>query len=410
MIIPGRRSRPGIISDGQPGFQIVCRRATPAAMRIDSYKLTHRILALVCEVIAVNNNMNRKSRIVYIDVLKIIAIILVVFNHTGENGYRFFLLARESFFYPAYMLISVLDKVAVPLFFMVSGVLMIPKEESYRSIILRFVRFAAILVVVSGITYFYRGLKAGTTAFSLKEFIVLLWQGKLSVPYWYLYAYLAYILMLPFLRNVAKGLDYKGAIWLFVMFGATAMLTLVDQVLFRGKYIHDSNFNLFTGLRYVFYPVIGYYLDRNASKGFFSKKLAFWGLLAASLLAIVLTVVVTHFRYVNNPEHPDSVLSLLFNSLIFIPTITIFIAVKMLFEKHPVGPRAEKILGAVSGTTFGLYLFEDILRKELLFILNAMKSIMHPYIACWLWVVLVCVLGGAVIFLIRLIPGVKKLI
>ena len=82
----------------------------------------------------------------------------------------------------------------------------------------------------------------------------------------------------------------------------------------------------------------------------------------------------------------------------------------MLFEKHPVGPRAEKILGAVSGTTFVVYLFEDIFRKELLFILNAMKSIMHPYIACWLWVVLVCVLGGAVIFLIRLIPGVKKVI
>ncbi len=152
---------------------------------------------------------NQKPRKVYLDGLRIIAIILVVFNHTGGNGYMYFAKEINSFFYPVYLFISLFDKIAVPLFFMISGTLLIPKEESYKEILKRFFKFACILLFVSAITYVYNYLRGFSSVLSFKEFVVIFYSKGVIVQYWYLYAYLAYILMLPFIRKIARGLNEK---------------------------------------------------------------------------------------------------------------------------------------------------------------------------------------------------------
>lgn len=66
----------------------------------------------------------------HLEFLRIIAIMLVIFNHTGEKGFLLYTIARDSVLYEFYLFSSIACKVAVPLFWMISGALLINKEES----------------------------------------------------------------------------------------------------------------------------------------------------------------------------------------------------------------------------------------------------------------------------------------
>ena len=74
------------------------------------------------------------KRTVYLDFIRILAIYMVLFNHTRTSGFVLFTVRRGSFFYPFYLFNAILIKSAVPLFFMVSGALLLGKEESYSQI------------------------------------------------------------------------------------------------------------------------------------------------------------------------------------------------------------------------------------------------------------------------------------
>ncbi len=189
-----------------------------------------------------------KKRIAYLHVLRIIAIILVLFNHTGDNGFTYFALVRTSFFYPVYLWISLFDKIAVPLFFMISGVLLIPRDETYKDVLKRALKFALILFAASAIMFVYRYLRGFPSIFTIKEFITALYSQGIILQYWYLYTYLAFILMLPIIRKIAQGLGEKDFIWIVALFTLQSLLTIVDYAVFQGKYRHNSRFSLFVSV------------------------------------------------------------------------------------------------------------------------------------------------------------------
>ena len=350
----------------------------------------------------------QSKRIAYLDILRIIAVVLVIFNHTGSNGFQFFVQARGTFFYPVSLFISFFDKIAVPLFFMISGVLLIPKEESYKEVLKRFIKFAAILFCVSVIMFIYRYLKKDTMLFTFGEFFTALYSKGIILQYWYLYAYLAYILMLPFIRKLAKGMEEKDFIWLLILFTLSTLLHILDYTVFKGKYLHNDHFDLFIGINYVFYPLLGYYLEYKIPTERYNKKTLII-LAVSSVIALSAMVFMAYIRCSALQSWTEEDIPF-FNCFVFLPAMTVFVVSKMWFMKHPAKPRGEKVLSAIAGTTFGLYLFEQIFRTELKFILEAMMKIIHPYIASWLWVLLVCIVGGCVVFLIRLIPGVKRVL
>lgn len=60
------------------------------------------------------------QRLVHLDILRILSIYLVAFNHTSNRGYMLFAERAESVLYFPYMAFSVLCKIAVPIFFMIS--------------------------------------------------------------------------------------------------------------------------------------------------------------------------------------------------------------------------------------------------------------------------------------------------
>ena len=77
-------------------------------------------------------NMDNKR--LDIELIRIIAVFFVIFNHTGTMGYFLFASYEpRSIQYWIYLFISVFCKISVPLFFMITGALMLNrKEESLR--------------------------------------------------------------------------------------------------------------------------------------------------------------------------------------------------------------------------------------------------------------------------------------
>ena len=93
----------------------------------------------------VNTALKRKF---HIDLLKVIAIYLVLLNHTGDLGFSYFRQVTNPVGYWLSLFLTVFIKVAVPLFFMVSGALLLPKEETIADVIKkRFLKYLLVLVV-----------------------------------------------------------------------------------------------------------------------------------------------------------------------------------------------------------------------------------------------------------------------
>lgn len=350
----------------------------------------------------------RPVRKVYIDFLKIIAIYMVLFNHTNANGFILFTVARDSRFYLFYLFCAVFIKIAVPLFFMTSGALLLGKEESYKKLLTgRFSKYLVILVVSSFLIYLYSCLRINSEGVSIRHFFRLLYTSNASAACWYLYAYLAYILMLPLIRKLAVSMTKREYQWMFLAYGMMQMLSIADYILWKGDAIHNGHFSFFITSNYIFYPLMGYYMDQKMKEEEFTRKKAVI-LIAASIAAILVCCFLTDYRCTRINEWTEAGCQLFFNTLIFLPTITVYYITRMWFLKHDVNEKVCRLITVVGGTTFGIYLTELMCRIETKFVFYYLQPLIHTFPACLIWILTACLLGGTIVLLLKRIPWLGK--
>ncbi len=84
---------------------------------------------------SVNYNKKSNNKILYLEIIRIIAAVFVVFNHTDSLGYQLYMeFSCDSWRLLVYMIPSICCKVAVPLFFCISGALLLNRDESIKTI------------------------------------------------------------------------------------------------------------------------------------------------------------------------------------------------------------------------------------------------------------------------------------
>ncbi len=210
-----------------------------------------------------------KRNILYLEIMRIIAILLVIFNHTGERGFLIFVnCAYNSLGFWVCMALSVICKFAVPLFFIISGVLLLKdgKDESIVSIFKkRILRMLIVLVTFSFINYFriYLFWTPAPKSLNFKDFFVTLYSNCHFFSYWYIYAYIAFLISLPFLRVLARNLKtthFLYMIALFIFF--QSILPVVEYIVFKGQYSLNGYARpdwLLNNV--VFWPLLGYFLE-----------------------------------------------------------------------------------------------------------------------------------------------------
>jgi len=350
----------------------------------------------------------RPPRRVYIDLVRIIAILLVMFIHTNNKGAMLFLEKRESAFFGFYLFSDVFIRMAVPLFFMASGAVLMGREESYGTLLKkRFVRFAVVLVVASVMIYCYRCFRVHLLTFSVPDFLKRLYSGDISTPYWYLYRYLAYILMLPLLRKLAAGMGDREFRWMFWMFALIRALNYVDFLLWKDAASHENHFALLVNMDYVFYPLMGWHIDTKQREGKLNGRTAL-ALVAGSALAIGISCFMVCYKCDVLNKWNKSTSESFHSILTFVPTVAVFYLCGLWEQRHRPGPRLAGAITLVGGLTFGMYLLEYPCRHELVGVYYALEPVLHSYLASWVWIFTVFLLAGAAPFLLKKVPGVRR--
>ena len=319
-----------------------------------------------------------KKRLLGLDALRIFAILLVIFNHTNERGfYRFLTDDPGTFLYWFNLFFSVACKVAVPLFFMISGALLLRKEESIGATYKRGIRILVDLILFSLLFYWVEAIETGSplTAFGLLKGIV-----QSNVPHlWYLYTYIAFLLVVPVLRGFVRGLTEKEGLLLFCLAFVVGLL------------------------------VMGYLLTNklDLSKVTGGHMAILW---AVNLLFFAVTMV-AEWKFLG--KHPGSTDELFLTCTRVLNAPVVYLTFLKLFDGKSFGA-ADKVITEVGMCTFGIYLIHPLFLSYLPVFQKVWGvfengGFLRNEFGIVLSVLCVYLMTLAIVWVLRRIPVVKKL-
>jgi surface polysaccharide O-acyltransferase-like enzyme len=346
-----------------------------------------------------------KNRVVYIDLLRILAIYLVAFNHTGDRGYMLFADSAGSALYLPYMAFSVLCKIAVPIFFMISGALLLPKEESFKQLFQkRVLRMAVVLILVS-VPYYYIFLREN--GIGVSSFFTYIYEHSATTALWYLYSYIGLLLLLPFLRSMVKGMRQKDFIYLLIgHIVLVGILPCLEYLIWGGSVTLNGSFSsvLFV-TQNMFFALMGYYLEHVWKE---NKRSVIVGIIL-SAVSIVATCLITYLLMVREGTGSAELLESFFNCFVCIPAMTVYCGVKSVSSKIK-SQRVQKLLPVFGSAVFGVYLIEKLVRLLTRTVYTAFSPFVGSFIASLVWCFATCCLAFLIIIPLKHIPGIKKLV
>lgn len=331
----------------------------------------------------------------HLEILRIIAIYFVILTHTGRRGFTYFTTLEPSLGYFAAMLVPLACQICVPLFYMISGATLLGKDETPAQVWRRRIpRILAVTVLASLGMYLYYEPKSGV------DFLKTLYSRNVIAPYWYLWSYLGFLILLPFLRKMIRNLSDREFLYLFglhlVFNGLIPMAQYPPGLRLNGS----LNVALVTS-NIIIFPAAGYYLERKELTR--RHIAALWGL---TVLALAATMALTHYKIIQTGQLGEGQVGTFYKSLCLIPTAAVYATVKGLKV-----PRwLEKPVATLGGCTFGIYLIEQILRERGYPVRDAMARWLPDIPATLVYTALVLAAAFCVIWAVRKLPGAKRLI
>ena len=348
---------------------------------------------------------------IHLEFLRFLAILLVVFNHTGENGYLYFTTVPGSKLYPLYFFLSVLCKIAVPLFWMVSGALLLNRDEDIKTVFThRFLRVALVLALFSFGYYLYSAKGNPDFRFSIVYFLELLYSTDLAPAFWYLYAYLGLLILLPVLRKAAKHLTNEEFMYFFAaMLLLRGLLPILEYALWHGeRTVNPSFLANFFSYDVVFF-LMGYFLEHRVHPTELKGKRAL-ALLILGAAAIALMMLATQLRLHDGGAMTDADGEMFYAGLLLVPSAAVFYSARLLFKNADENSALSKVFLMLGSVSFGVMLLEHFVRCETGFVMTGLSKVLPVFTSAVLWTLVVYILAGAVIWLLKKIPAVNKLL
>lgn len=344
-------------------------------------------------------SIRRKS---YLDVLRILACFLVIFNHLP--GYDLYKSVGGPMQW-VYMFVAMFTRVNVPVFFMISGALLLPREEPLAVVLKhRVARIAAVLLIFGTVLYIAYTPWSG----SIMEWLKGVVTGNITYAYWYLYAYLGMLVMLPFLRKVAKWFGTQEFIFLLILhFLFCSLWPVLDFFSYRLTGINlplSVDFSIpLVQTKAFFYPLIGYYLDYVLQvENLKGKHIVL--LSAAAFIGLFITCGITYMEGANNMDFSENFVDL----FTWLTSIAVFVNIKYLFvtKKRPLSRQCSSLLTTVSSLTFGIYLLDPLLQHWIYwpYLHTLLASAVPVILASVCWCLLSMFLGGFITFLLKKSP------
>ena len=346
------------------------------------------------------------KRKIHLDFLRILAAFLVLVHHSElmelldhtQSGIRgiFVLSCMTSYVF-----------VNVPLFYMISGALLLGREESDRVIYGRRIpRFLLLTFLVNLFTYVYRCYPS----FIAGDFFRGFFAGIMDETHWYLYAYLGLLVCLPFLRRAARGMTHTEAIVLvcmrFLFYSLLPGLNCITNYKGYPAVPVSSAFTVpFAVVDILFYPIMGYYLEEKLP-----WEKADWRWAAASVAVICGGIGAGALMNCHAGLRMSSSGSLL-RLFSYAAAMATFVLAKYLFTRGRCRQWFEGILKTASSLMLGVYILEPVLRptvKPLL--IGWMGEGASPAITAGWYCVSGLVVYAAITWLLKKLPVLRKIL
>lgn len=350
-----------------------------------------------------------QNRSIYLDILRIIAVFLVIVNHTNSQVFQGSSPA-DGIWYLS-VLWYYLSKIAVPIFVMVSGACLLPKVDSYVKTGKRILRMVITLVVFSYLYFLYDALVnygIWPRAVDFGAFFALLWAQYITDSFWYLYFYIGLLVMLPIMQRLAQNMKKVDMLYLIglsiAIYAIWPLITHYHPAAALPSYFDVPMFSVYIGLFFA-----GHYIHQHLQ---LTKPtaLAFFVLL---LLSLGMSLMLTHIEFgrvaigekywfMDERMHPS-----IFTIIAALATMAL---IKFAIRK-PVGKRTNAIFTELGGCTFGIFLLQDfIIQKTEPSLFRAMSRSLPQMPAVILWELLVFVAAFAAAYLLRRIPLFRKIL
>ncbi len=326
-------------------------------------------------------HLNEKNNIGWIDALRVIACLMVVFSHCCDPFVAHFDANREMFLTGVFS--GSLVRPCVPLFAMMTAVLLLPIKSGttinqfYRKRIGRIITplvFWSIALPLMAFFYFtvvspntpnpQLSVSDYTTGTLLQRLYTFVFNFNFdTTPLWYLYMLIGLYIIMPILSSWLVQATQKELKTLLYIWGITLVLPYVKMVApllgYTGNYGHmglfgECDWNVYGTFYYISgfigYLILAYYL-KNYPLNWSWKKMAFIciPMFAVGYAITSVGYVITNAYFPGNYAYLE-ILWYFAGINVFMMTFPVFIAIQKL------NTRSRKWLSYAAKLTFGIYL------------------------------------------------------
>lgn len=338
--------------------------------------------------------MEQQKRIIYIDILRIIAILAVIMLHVCATGFLDQNVVPRSFEWQVYAIYDAMVRFATPVFIMITGALW---GDCTKELDLRVLYKKNILRLVCALLFWY---------------LVFVKLHVNSGHLWYLFMCISLYMLLPFLRKITGSEELTKYLLLlsvcftylapqildtmFVLWGKTWGLRTILPWLqsgFYGSWFHHLGFGCYS------YFAIGYVLSVANMTHSFKRQIAIAG--GVGFLYTILGTSILSWA-------KDMKCEVFYNSFslnVLAEASFVFVFTKYVVSRVEIGAKTVRILQEISDSVFGMYLIHPLVQ-------HALFAVIHPleYNPVWMsWVMAFTVFGVSCVVsvVIRKIPFLR---
>lgn len=340
------------------------------------------------------------KRVVYYDVLNIMAIIAVVVLHCNgivhsysTNNVRAWstsLIAECVFFW------------AVPIFLMLSGANLLKYREKYDTktffkkriskVLIPFIFWAVVMTV-----WKYNIGELKISDFSFKTFLNIFFANKEEPTYYFMFIILGIYLTMPLLSILSED-KYRKTCW-YIVIALFVTQTTLPFLLKLFEISYNTSLTVQLG-GYIIYPLLGYLLSTQE----LTKKQRYV-IYALGIISIIFRYGMTYYW---------TTTSNLLNKILFSYTQfhsvllagAVFVLIKNCkFSKIETNEKYTKIITNISACSFGIYLIHKII---MYYEIQALSI----NVSSWKWrtigVLSTYIISLGIVYILKKIPIIKK--
>ena len=325
----------------------------------------------------------------------------VIVNHTNSD--IFLSTTPQNLIWFVSLTYFFISKIAVPIFFMISGYLLLNKIDSYKKCIQRIIRIVIVLIGCGFIYAIYNTyhIDPNPSFISTIKRFCDVYVALPSNSLWYLYAYLGILIMLPFLQKMVSLMTKRDY---HIFFAVSVLFFSILPILTHYSYLINVNSNfelpLFGG--YICMLFIGQYFARF---GIQKTRIGFCVASVLFVAMIIFNVIATYFEYQKSSSD-----YLFFDNRTFFPILLQSVCVFYLVSFAKISEKPAKIVSYIGSCTFGIYLLSDMgigLLKPIYVIISSYTPRFFAVIIFEICIFIICLIA---VVILKKIPYIKKVL